>query len=77
MPSYPEYSKITMGKKRTSKKRGGTGTQLESIRHKDKRKNIPTEELRDFVVDDEQAPKKLLYPRDPFARSAACVEGEG
>jgi hypothetical protein len=28
---------------------------VESIRHKDKRKNIPTEELRDFVAADENA----------------------
>src|SRR5216683_4749194 len=41
-----------------------TTTQVESIRHKDKRKNIPTEELRDFVADDEHAPKTMLYPRD-------------
>jgi len=38
---------------------------VESIRHKDKRTNIPTEELRDFVADEEQAPKTMLYPRDP------------
>jgi adenine-specific DNA-methyltransferase len=41
------------------------GTKVESIRHKDKRKNIPTEELRDFVAEDEKAPKTMLYPRDP------------
>jgi len=34
-------------------------------RHRDKRANIPTEELRDFVADEEKAPKTLLYPRDP------------
>jgi adenine-specific DNA-methyltransferase len=38
---------------------------VESIRHKDRRKNIPTEELRDFVAQDENAPKTMLYPRDP------------
>jgi adenine-specific DNA-methyltransferase len=38
---------------------------LESIRHKDKRSNIPTEELRDFVADEEIAPQTMLYPRDP------------
>ena len=38
---------------------------VETVRHKDKRKNIPTEELRDFVREDEQRPKKVLYPRDP------------
>lgn len=39
--------------------------QVTSIRHKDKRANIPTEELRDFVAEDEKAPKTMLYPRDP------------
>lgn len=34
-----------------------TPTKVESIRHKDKRANIPTEELRDFVADDEYAPR--------------------
>jgi adenine-specific DNA-methyltransferase len=38
---------------------------VDSIRHKDKRANIPTEELRDFVADEEHAPKTMLYPRDP------------
>jgi len=47
-----------MAKKNASNK-------VESIRHKDKRKNIPTEELRDFVAQDENAPKTMLYPRDP------------
>ncbi len=41
-----------------------TTTQVESIKHKDKRANIPTEELRDFVVEEELAPKTMLYPRD-------------
>ena len=40
-------------------------TPVHVTRHKDKRANIPTEELRDFVADDEKAPKKILYPRDP------------
>src|SRR5690348_8197816 len=35
------------------------------LKHKDKRKNIPTEELRDFVREDENKPRKMLYPRDP------------
>ena len=42
-----------------------TRKKVESIRHKDKRANIPTEELRDFVADEELAPKTMLYPRDP------------
>jgi adenine-specific DNA-methyltransferase len=33
--------------------------------HKDRRSNIPTEELRDFVTADENTPKTMLYPRDP------------
>jgi hypothetical protein len=36
---------------------------VDSIRHKDKRKNIPTEELRDFVALEENAPKTMLCPR--------------
>ena len=38
---------------------------VEATKHKDKRANIPTEELRDFVAGDEERPQKLLYPRDP------------
>jgi len=52
-----------MARKRTTKNNGPTP--VESLRHKDKRKNIPTEELRDFVSEDEHAPKTMLYPRDP------------
>jgi len=37
---------------------------IESIRHKDKRANIPTEELRDFVADEEFDPKPMIYQRD-------------
>jgi adenine-specific DNA-methyltransferase len=40
-------------------------TPIDSIKHKDKRANIPTEELRDFVADDERTPETILYPRDP------------
>jgi len=38
---------------------------VESLKHRDKRRNIPTEELRDFVADEEKQPKTILYPRDP------------
>ena len=48
-----------------AKNKRASENKVESIRHKDKRKNIPTEELRDFVADDEAAPKTMLYPRDP------------
>ena len=47
------------------RKKAESSKSVESIKHKDKRANIPTEELRDFVADDEKAPKTLLYPRDP------------
>ncbi len=38
---------------------------LEHTRHLDRRVNIPTEELRDFVVEEERQPKTLRYERDP------------
>ncbi len=47
------------------RKNAKTSTPVQSIKHKDKRANIPTEELRDFVADDEKTLKTLLYPRDP------------
>jgi adenine-specific DNA-methyltransferase len=37
-----------------------SAAKVESIRHKDKRTNIPTEELRDFVAEEELAPKTML-----------------
>ena len=46
-------------------KKTNTRKKVKSIRHKDKRANIPTEELRDFVADEELAPRTMLYPRDP------------
>ena len=52
------------GKKRTVGGRAKGPSPVEAIRHKDTRVNIPTHELRDFVKDDEVAPKTLLYPRD-------------
>jgi adenine-specific DNA-methyltransferase len=40
-------------------------TPITVVKHKDKRANIPTEELRDFVADDEKKPRTVFYPRDP------------
>ena len=40
-------------------------TRIEKTEHKDKRTNIPTEETRGFVSDDEKAPEPIWYPRDP------------
>ena len=48
----------------TRKKVVTENTSVETIRHVDKRVNIPTEELRDFVDEDERAPKIMRYPRD-------------
>ena len=38
---------------------------IDALKHKDKRVNIPTEELKNFVSEDETSPKTMLYPRDP------------
>jgi adenine-specific DNA-methyltransferase len=57
-------------RKATSRK---AAPRVTSVRHGDKRLNIPTEELRDFVADAERTPtitqyeRPLLYPRDPDA----------
>jgi adenine-specific DNA-methyltransferase len=46
-------------------KKTPANTRIDSTKHKDSRKNIPTEELRDFVQEQEQKPTTVLYPRDP------------
>jgi adenine-specific DNA-methyltransferase len=38
---------------------------VETIKHKDARTNIPTQELRGFVAVEEERPPAVLYPRDP------------
>jgi adenine-specific DNA-methyltransferase len=43
---------------------GNSATKIGSIRHKNKRSNIPTGELRDFVADEEDAPNVVSHPRD-------------
>src|ERR1035437_2342697 len=56
--------------------------QVKSTTHADKRTNIPTEELRDFVADDERNPipvtyeRPLLYPRDPNADPQLVWKGK-
>ena len=47
------------------RKRINDRTKVEAIVHDETRKNIPTEELRDFVAAEETAPRQVLYPRDP------------
>jgi adenine-specific DNA-methyltransferase len=46
-------------------KKGKRPKQVDSTKHRDRRVNIPTEELRDFVAEDEASPEAVLYPRDP------------
>ena len=48
-----------------ARKKTKTPKPITSTKHQDKRANIPTEELRDFVAQDEHAPDTILYPRDP------------
>lgn len=48
-----------------AKSKSTAPTPVEVIRHNDKRANIPTNELRAFVDEDEKRPKPTLYPRDP------------
>jgi hypothetical protein len=38
---------------------------VQALKHKDRRTNIPTRELRGFVEGDESRPPTVLYPRDP------------
>ena len=47
------------------KAKSSSPTPITSLHHTDHRANIPTEELRDFVADEERSPKTVLYPRDP------------
>jgi hypothetical protein len=54
-----------MAKKIKTKTNTKAPTPVEAIKHKDSRVNIPTEELRDFVAEEERAPKTMRCPRDP------------
>ncbi len=45
--------------------RTSSSKQLTTTTHQDTRKNIPTEELRDFVAEEENNPGVMRYPRDP------------
>ena len=58
------YRKTVKGGPMARKKNAGT-IPIENVKHKDKRVNIPTEELRDFVAEYEAKPKTVFYPRDP------------
>ena len=57
-------------------KKPSSPTPISHTRHADKRTNIPTEELRGFVADEERAPRTVLYPRDP-SLDPQLVERQG
>jgi hypothetical protein len=46
-------------------KKGNNPTPIDNFKHQDKRRNLPTYELRDFAEEYEQKPQAILYPRDP------------
>jgi adenine-specific DNA-methyltransferase len=48
-----------------ARKKVDKATPVLNYKHQDKRCNIPTHELRDFVAEYETAPQSVLYPRDP------------
>lgn len=47
-----------------AKKQSQSLTPIESVKHKDKRANIPTEELKDFLTQEDKNPTPVFYPRD-------------
>jgi hypothetical protein len=49
------------GKKKTNKTKP-----IDNLKHKDKRVNIFTEELRDFVKEDESRPETVLLSQRPI-----------
>jgi len=50
------------------KKSNGKRVPVSSLKHKDKRTNIPTRELQNFVKDEEKSPKTVSYPGLLYAR---------
>ena len=52
-----------MARKKAAAKKGPT--QVNATVHQDKRTNIPTADAQEFVAPETEAPKKLLYLRDP------------
>jgi adenine-specific DNA-methyltransferase len=47
------------------KRKSSLAVPIEHHKHRDHRRNIPTEELRDFVREDDRRPVPVNYPRDP------------
>jgi adenine-specific DNA-methyltransferase len=48
-----------------AKKIVAESNKIESIKHKYTRENIPIEELRDFIAEEDAKPLAMLYPRYP------------
>ncbi len=59
----------------TAKKSYGN-TPIESVKHRDKGANIPMEELRGFVADDEKKPKIIRYQRDESLAPQLVSQGK-
>lgn len=58
-------------------KKSSKPTPVTAIRHaQETRKNILTEELRDFVAEGEAAPRTMLYPRSPSLDPQLVWEGK-
>ncbi len=57
-----EYEFLTLGEFT------GRLAPITNIKHKDKRKNIPTEELKDFIKEEETKPKVVQFPGLLYAR---------
>ena len=51
-----------------AKRKNNKSVPIDSVKHKDKRSNIPTEEMRGFVKEDEARPKDVKYPGLLYAR---------
>ena len=58
MPRHPKT-------RTTPTPNGAAASEVAALTHRDKRRNIPTEELRDFIAPEEAAPAVVRYPRDP------------
>jgi|GEM_PF-2362615 len=67
----PRQGNGNMARPRKKTTSSAAGRTVEAVRHKDKRKNIPTEELRDFVRGEEQQPRKVLCRTRPAGRTGS------
>ena len=54
-----------MARTKGSTKKSSGPVPVEHLKHQDKRVNIPTNELRGFMVEEENTPGTMRYPRDP------------